>query len=81
MKKIGIFILVLIGAIITISLLSHFFVSYRKSVSEKKLTQSYEQTEFNSEEIKEDLEFFQDLLTRVHPDQISSFPLGCILRE
>ena len=77
-KKIGYIVLILIGIVITLSVSSHLYISYKKTVAEKKLAQAYQQTHFNPEEIKQDLDFFQDLLDRVHPDQISTFPLGDI---
>lgn len=61
-----------------LSIVSYLYVSYNKTIAEKLHKQAYKQTHFTPEEIKLDLDFFQDLMERVHPAEIDNFPLNDI---
>ena len=61
--------------------LSHLYVSYKKMAAKKKLANAYRRENFDPKDIKQDLAFFQNLLSRVHPDQISTFPLAVCRSE
>jgi hypothetical protein len=57
---------------------SHLIVSKLRRTAQNETNQVNGDTKFTPAEIREDLVFFQDLLTRVHPPQIPSFQLGDI---
>ncbi|MEM7134060.1 MAG: S41 family peptidase [Chloroflexota bacterium] len=60
------------------SLLSYLYFASQKRAAEQEREESYQQIDFSPEEIKEDLDYFQDLMKRVHPDQMPTHPLGDI---
>ena len=80
-KKIGFIILIVIGSIVTLSILSHFIVSYINADTDKKLPESYKKNYFTATELNHDLNYFKNLLARVHPAPIPSFPLKDIETE
>lgn len=80
-KTVGYTILILIGMVVILSVSSHLYVSYQKQVAAQKLASAYQQTHFTPDELKEDLNFFQYLLEKVHPKPIATFPLGNIKAE
>jgi len=64
-----------------LSLTSYLYVSFQQSAAQRKLEKSYAQENFTAEELQQDLAFLQGLLDRVHPEAISTFPLGDIESE
>ena len=78
LKKISVFLLGLLAAL---SLTSHLYVSYQESNELDLRAQSLEKRNFTPEELREDITYFADLLARVHPREIPSFPVGDMQRE
>lgn len=76
LKKVGLVLLILLGIVVLLSVVSQLSVSYRDAAAARKLAQSNQQTDFTPDELKQDVDFFADLLKRVHPREIAVFPLG-----
>ncbi|MBW2368059.1 MAG: hypothetical protein JRH15_09250, partial [Deltaproteobacteria bacterium] len=81
LKKAGLGVLLLIGLVLMLSVASHLVISYRKMADEKKRVQAYEKTTFSVQELQQDLDYFQDLLERVHPKPVFEFPINDIIPE
>ena len=71
----------LAGIVLVLSIVSHLYVSYNKNAIKKQQMQAHNKSHFTPEEIKQDLDFFQDLMQRIHPAPIDSFPLNDIDSE
>jgi len=74
-KKILKILLVIVGTISLVSLSSFIYISYQQNKELESLNKKYQKDTFTKNEILEDVEYFNDLLTRVHPKPIESFPL------
>lgn len=57
-----------------LSLFSHLVVTYRESRRWKAVLNAWKQETFTPDEVRKDIEHFEDLYTRVHPDPYHALP-------
>ena len=73
--------LVLIGAIILLSMISHLFITGITKVKNKNLVAIYNKVDFTEKELLSDISWYKGMLDGVHPSEIHEFPLGDIHRQ
>lgn len=76
LRKIGGVVFAIVAGLILLSLGSHFYIGLQKAEAQRRQQESHARENFTPEEIREDIAYFRSLLERVHPREISSFPLG-----
>ena len=76
LQKIGGVVFAIVAGLILLSLGSHFYIGLQIAEAQRRQQESYARENFTPEELREDIAYFRSLLERVHPREISSFPLG-----
>ncbi|HFB65407.1 MAG TPA: hypothetical protein ENJ60_07685 [Aeromonadales bacterium] len=78
LKKTLKILLIIVGAIALFSLSSFVYVSYKQNKAVEILNKKYQKNKFTKNEIIADIEYFREILKRVHPKPIEAFPLNDI---
>jgi len=76
LRKVSILVLSLLGLVLLLSVVSHLVMAWQVKASNKNLEKIYLKDNFSVEEILADIAFYENMLQRVHPDEIAAIPLG-----